>query len=490
MKMGVPTIHPTGATIYNPEKAWNGYTIYHAPNKGALLIDMNGKEVHLWKGLRGFPHKIFPGGFVLGHTFNRNPKYGFQDEGDLVQVDFDGNIVWKFQEHEFINDPGEEPKWIARVHHDYQREGNPVGYYAPGLDPKTNSGKTLILAHKDVEKSQISKEPLLDDVFLEVDWEGNILWEWKFSDHFEELGFTEEAKKSLYDSPNTRFFANESGDWVHINCASYIGPNKWYDEGDERFHPDNIIWDSREANILGITDRRTGKIVWKIGPDYDTSDELKKLGWIIGPHHTHVIPKGLPGEGNVLIFDNGGWGGYGAPNPNSHDGTKTAIRDHSRVLEINPITLEIVWQYTGLEAGFDVPTDAYKFYSPYVSGAQRLPNGNTLITEGSNGRLFEVTPAHEIVWEYISPYVNERGGNMVYRSYRVPYNWVPQLEEPQEVAIEPIDIANFRVPGAAPSGTDSVVEVTGAYSYGEGALCVARYDETFLKQRQELEEEE
>ena len=55
--------------------------------------------------------------------------------------------------------------------------------------------------------------------------------------------------------------ANPFFSGLHINSLSCVGPNKWYDAGDERFHPDNVIWDSREANILGITDRKTGKIV-------------------------------------------------------------------------------------------------------------------------------------------------------------------------------------------------------------------------------------
>jgi hypothetical protein len=61
-----------------------------------------------------------------------------------------------------------------------------------------------------------------------------------------------------------------------------------------------------------------------------------------------------------------------------------------------------------------------------------LPNGNTLITEGSDGRIFEVTVDHEIVWEYINPYKGSTeipGMNMVYRAYRVPYEWIPQLEK-------------------------------------------------------------
>ena len=62
--MGYPTIYPTGATIYNPEKSWSGYTIFQAKSLGALLIDMNGREVKLWKGLHGFPNKILPGGYI------------------------------------------------------------------------------------------------------------------------------------------------------------------------------------------------------------------------------------------------------------------------------------------------------------------------------------------------------------------------------------------------------------------------------------------
>ncbi len=76
--------------------------------------------------------------------------------------------------------------------------GNPVGYYAPELEPKTDSGNTLILAHKNVHNPNISDKPLLDDVIIEVDWEGNIIWEWAVSDHFEELGFDESAKNVLF----------------------------------------------------------------------------------------------------------------------------------------------------------------------------------------------------------------------------------------------------------------------------------------------------
>ena len=88
-------------------------------------------------------------------------------------------------------------------------------------------------------------------------------------------------------------------------------------------------------------------------------------------------------NGNVLVFDNG-----------SH-------RLHhplpfSRVIEIDRQSNQIVWEYQ------DNPS--YNFFSPYISGARRLPNGNTLITEGMFGRMFQVTGSGEVVWEYVNPY--------------------------------------------------------------------------------------
>jgi hypothetical protein len=252
------------------------------------------------------------------------------------------------------------------------------------------------------------------------------------------LGFDEVAKNLLFRDPS--IVASGKGDWLHINCISTLGPNKWYDGGDERFHPDNIIWDARNANILAITSKQTDQIVWRIGPDFSETDALQKLSWIIGQHHLHMIPRGLPGEGNLLVFDNGGWGGYGEPSGTSRYGINSVHRDYSRVTEFNPQTLDILWEYTADKAGF---SDKEKFYSPYISSAQRLPNGNTLITEGSDGRIFEVTPDYRLVWEYINPYYSEALGgiyNMVYRAYRVPYEWVPQLAVPKEESISNLSI--------------------------------------------------
>ena len=140
-----------------------------------------------------------------------------------------------------------------------------------------------------------------------------------------------------------------------------------------------------------------------------------------------MIPKGLPGAGNLLVFDNGGASGYGFADAGRARRLGVFARADSRVLEINPVTLELVWSYTGPQ-----------FFSTNISGAQRLPNGNTLITEGAPGRLFEVTSDRTIVWEYMYPlFGGANASNAVYRGYRVPYGWIPQITRPQERAVVP-----------------------------------------------------
>lgn len=445
--MGHVTKFPTKTTVYDPQKSWNGYTLFMAPDVGAMLIDMEGNEVHTWKKLIGFPCKMLPGGYVMGSTWERNKNCGFQDMGDLVEMDWNGNILWKFDNLEKATGSDDKKGFMARQHHDYERQGNPCGYFSPEHEALAHSGTTLILCHEDAIVPEISKYPLLDDKIIEVSWEGNILWQWNAREHFHEFGFTEAMKRSIYDHPNI-LPTLQKGDWLHINSASWLGENPWYDQGDLRFHPENIIIDSKEAGFIAIISKETGHIVWRIGPDFsknivfdplmhgqpeESIRAIQNIGPIIGQHHAHMIPRGLPGNGNILVFDNGGWGGYGVPSLTAPDGHNVLKRDYSRVLEINPITFLVEWQYSAAEAGFLPPFENFRFYSPLVSSVQRLPNGNTLICEGVDGRIFEVTPKHELVWEYINPYIKHTanstfmlpGTNMVYRAYRIPYKWVP-----------------------------------------------------------------
>jgi hypothetical protein len=307
---------------------------------------------------------------------------------------------------------------------------------------------------------------LEDDRILEVAPDGKITWEWIASDHIDEFKFDADARAAMASrqaagagaakgkgpgpgaakggpaGPGAAKGGPGGGaafDWIHINSATYVGPNQWFDSGDKRFDPKNVIISSREASLVAIV-ARDGSIVWQMGPDFLATPELRAIRQIIGQHHAHLIPKGLPGAGNMMIFDNGGASGYGKPNGNAPQGSGVFARPTSRVLEIDPVTMKLVWSYTGPG-----------FFATNISGAQRLANGNTLITEGPSGRIFEVTKDSAIVWEYVYPVFGagkggKQGTNSVYRAYRVPYEWIPQIKKPAEKAVTPPVVGEFRVP--------------------------------------------
>ena len=100
----------------------------------------------------------------------------------------------------------------------------------------------------------------------------------------------------------TRNKGIKGGDWIHVNATSYLGPNKWFDADPKKyaaFNPENIIVSCRQTNTSFIIDKTTGKIVWRIGPLYypeivwEFAEEqfpraYRKLGQIIGQHHTHM----------------------------------------------------------------------------------------------------------------------------------------------------------------------------------------------------------
>ena len=113
-----------------------------------------------------------------------------------------------------------------------------------------------------------------------------------------------------------------------------------------------------------------------------------------------------------------------------------------------------------------------RFYSQLVSSAQRLPNGNTMITEGCSCRLFEVTADKEVVWEYYAPF--DFGNPFIYRAYRYPYSYVPQLDTPEEVPVVQLKNQTFRVPGAAEGlyTDETSVSVAGTWGYTRMDECV------------------
>lgn len=435
------SVFPTGTTIFDPERAWSGFTVL-SPLAGQAVpvIDMNGAIVKRWEGFNnsaGGPARVLPGGYVIAASGAHPPN---QESLELVERDFDGKVLWSFSRNEEITADNGQMIWAARQHHDWQREDFPAGYYSPeGAPSPQNNDRTLLLTHVTHVKPAVADVAIEDDRLIEVSRTGAVLWEWVASEHVDEFKLSAEARRVIKAGAVANGPAGGAGrrtfDWLHVNSAHYLGPNRWFDAGDARFAPNHVIISSREASFLAII-ARDGHVVWEMGPDYTASKELRAIRQVIGQHDAHIIPKGLPGAGNLLVFDNGGASGYGFFSPIAPDGRGALVRPTSRVLEINPVTLELLWSYTNP-----------RFFATNISGAQRLPNGNTLITSGPTGRLFEVTKEGAIVWEYVWPYFGGANNqNSVYRAYRVPYSWIPQLPLPKEAKVTPPAPGDFRVP--------------------------------------------
>jgi hypothetical protein len=208
------------------------------------------------------------------------------------------------------------------------------------------------------------------DVIVEVDAAGKRVWEWRALEHLD------------FDT-DVITFNDLRHEWSHANTVAPL-PG------------DRVLVSFRNFSTIGIVDKRSGDFTWKLGDDV-----------LAQQHDPNVLP-----NGNILVFDNG-----------AH--RKTQAMPSSRVIEIDPTTNKIVWEY------HDAPL--YNFFSPFISGARRLPNGNTLITEGVFGRMFQVTPAGEVVWEYINPHFHPGPDgaltNMVFRATHYVAEDIPALWE-------------------------------------------------------------
>ncbi len=298
--------------------------------------------------------------------------------------------------------------------------------YRPGLYGYLTEKGTLFYNGKIPNDTFLGKAPFKGGVALEADWNGRILWEVREPNHHHDGRLLKNGNvlllcaAELPDSGARKIQGGQPGSevngkiwadylveltkdgkkvwewrtWEHLDPAEYR-ITAAQDTRAEWTHGNAVVELSdggllvsfRNISTIVKVDRSSGRVVWKLGPPP-----------LAGQH----APEPLP-NGNLLIFDNG---------PDRLD----QAFPFSRVIEVNPATSEIVWKYQ--EASTD------NFYSSRISNAQRLPNGNTLINEGLFGRFFEVTPAGEVVWEYVNPYFGpanrppQSQSNSVFRVYR------------------------------------------------------------------------
>jgi hypothetical protein len=394
----------TMGLFINEDDAFVGYTLfspmsYHV----SYLIDNDGLLINLWDS----PYRPAMTAYMLenGHLLRTgkhaaNPEFGISGGagGYLQEMAWDGTVLWEY----FYSDD------LYLPHHD--------------IEPLPNGNVLMIVwEYKTAAEAiaagrnpgMISQGKLWVDHLIEVEPDslsgGNIVWEWHFWDHLiQDYDSTKSNYGVVEDHPellNFNFAYHPRADWNHLNSVDY---NPDLDQVLISAHHQNEIYiidhsttTQEAAGHSGGIYGRGGDFLYRWGNPrvYRAGNESDRH--LFKQHDARWIEPGLPGAGNILIFNNG---------------TSRPGVEYSSVEEIEPPIdsagnyylapdsaygpEQPVWSYTSENPG--------DFYSQNLSGAHRLPNGNTLITQGPQGTFFEITPLDSIVWLYINP-VNSNG---------------------------------------------------------------------------------
>ena len=351
----------TGVITHDRERAWPGYTLY----------------CESWE----------------------DPRRSPDGKGEILLIDMDGQTVHRWYVETALQSfcrllPDGDLLYPTRDRSDIMRAG------VRRLDPQSNvlrwyhcridhdyqvfdDGRLLLHTIRDHMWPQLGRGLKRCPYMVEIDADQELLWEWHGEHHLEELEAL--LPPDAWDHVWTRIKEEFVFDWAHNNTLQIIPDNATWErtqaDGDERFRPGNIVFSYRSLDVIGVIDRRSSEIVWAWGP-----------GVIDGQHKPHMLP-----SGNIMLFDNG------------------TMRGFSRVIEVDPLAVEddgdgIVWEYRDEDPG--------AFFSPYISGGQRLANGDTLICEGNKAHLFEVTREGETVWDFVNPHRKEGALGSIYRCLR------------------------------------------------------------------------
>lgn len=374
--------------LQNEPTSFEGYTLFcNSRYPEVYLVDNNGYLVHSWASTNGSPGYLLESGNLIRSA-----------GGGLQEMDWDGNLVWEFvyseedsvqHHHDIARLPNGNVLMIAQM---YKTSAEAI---AAGRDP-----------------ALLTQSYLLPEHIIEVEQTGAnsgiIVWQWHLWDHLiQDFDATKmnygvvAVHPELFD---LNFAGNGNSDWIHANAINY---NEELDQ---------IILNSRSASEFWIIDHSTttseaaghtggnsgegGDILYRWGNPQAYgrgSDEDQKL---FGEHDVQWIAAGLPGAGNILIFNNGN----GRP-----DGEYSTVEELEIPVGVNGLYPDLA---PGATYGPFTPTYIYaadppeSFYSSIISGVQRQPNGHTLICEGTSGEIQEVDSAGNIVWKYINPVSN------------------------------------------------------------------------------------
>ena len=382
------TPRATGLLVNEPESS-EGYTLY--ANDAVYLIDHDGRLVRASPQAANLA-KLLDNGNLLT-SGNR-------------EIDADGNVVWEYrypQHHDLLKLPNGNVLFLSRIH--IPREEA----IALGANPDLLTCPSL-QATRIIE---VRPRGMADS---------EVVWQWSALDHLvqdfdpEKPNYGAAADRperidvnfNLSSAPCNRY---GRADWLHANALDYNADL------------DQIMITSRNFSEIWIIDHSTsmeeaaghaggnggggGDLLYRWGNPRTYQRGTVDDQLLFRPHNAHWIPEGAPGAGNVLIFNNGEeYPGFERGH-SSVDEIALPADGYAYRLESGSAygPNEVVWRYAA-----DPPES---FYAPFWSGAQRLPNGNTLITDAPDARIFEVTPEGETVWEFVDPARAD-----LYRAYR------------------------------------------------------------------------
>lgn len=416
----------TVGVLQSTEEVIPGY-IFFSPfsSENAYMIDECGRLINTWeRGTNpGLAAYFLENGLML-RTYKPSPIGPFtsaSNSGGLELVNWENETVWYYEFN--------TSEWLS--HHDatMMPNGNILVLtwelvYTPelielGRDPDQIASQGFMWSEKIIEVKPVGTDEI------------ELIWEWEIKDHYiqdfdankSNFGVVSEHPE-LFDINLPELNSNNSNstrDWNHINAIDY---NEDLDQILLSVRNSDEIWILDHSTTTEEAKTHEGGIYGKGGDilyRWGNSNAYQRLGEqkLFGQHGVNWIDKGLQDEGKILIFNNGN----GRPGPDYSsveilDPLQTAPGFYE-ILQNDPIGPENPeWVY---DRGND------KFYSPYLSNAQRLENGHTLINAGSPGYMFEINANDEVVWEYVIPLAGNNpvpqgsnpNGNSTFRAYKL-----------------------------------------------------------------------
>jgi len=389
-------------------------------SKTTYLIYKNGEVNHTWSSdyWPGESVYMLDDGTTILRTIKKVPS-GAGAGGGIEKVTWDGTKIWDFtyytsgdyfSHHDIELLPNGNVLMIAW---EYKTRAEAI---AAGRNPNKLQGNTLRPDHI------IEVEPTGPT-------SGDIVWEWHVWNHLvQDYDPTKDNYGVVGNHPELIDinFGSIEADWLHTNSIDY---NEELDQillSVNNFHEiwiiDHSTTTEEAAGHTGGNSGKGGDILYRWGNPRAYRAGNTGNQKFYNQHDATWIELRCPGEGNILVFNNG---------VNRPDGSYSSVEEIEPPVDSNgnyylePDSSygpeEQIWIYTA-----ENPTD---FYSNYVGGAQRLSNGNTLICEGSKGKFFEVTLEKDKIWEYINPYPYPSINDVFKIQYILPEE-PPPPEEP------------------------------------------------------------